>query len=498
MRKKIFTILMFMMIALFSFNAVYAETTVVVAQNADAKSMDPTASNDVPSHRVYLNIYDTLIERDTNMKLVPALAESWEQVDPLTLVLHLRKDVKFHNGDPLKASDVVFSLTRAKEAPSLMSFFYDVDKIEAVDENTVKITTKVPYGPLVNYLAHVGAGIMSEKAVTAGGSDYGQHPVGTGPFIFESWTSGDRIVLKANPDYYKGKPGVDSLTFRVIPEGTNRTIALETGEADIAYDIDPIDMDMVKNNPKLKADQNSAMSMTYLGFNTQRAPFDKKEVRQAIAYATDADSIINAVFLKAAKKANSPVSPNVFGYNKDAKLYIQNIAKAKELLAEAGYPNGFKARIWTNDKSVRKDTAVILQDQLKQIGIDVQIEILEWGSYLDRVAKGEHDMFILGWSSSADSDSAMYALFHSKNLGGAGNRTFYKNAKVDELLDKARESTVPEDRIKYYKELQNIIQEDLPMFALVYPDEITGMQKNIEGFVFHPEGTHYLAPITKK
>ena len=167
-------------------------------------------------------------------------------------------------------------------------------------------------------------------------------------------------------------------------------------------------------------------------------------------------------------------------------------------MAKAGYPNGFKARIWTNDKSVRKDTAVILQDQLKQIGIDVQIEILEWGSYLDRVAKGEHDMFILGWSSSADSDSAMYALFHSKNLGGAGNRTFYKNPKVDELLDKARESTVPEERIKYYKEIQDIIQEELPMFALVYPDEITGMQKNIEGFVFHPEGTHYLAPVTKK
>ncbi|WP_308008689.1 glutathione ABC transporter substrate-binding protein [uncultured Fusobacterium sp.] len=498
MNKKLLALLTMAVLTVSSFTLQAKDTKLVVAQNSDAKSLNPQISNDIPTHRVNINIYDRLIEKDKDMNLIPGLAESWEQADPLTLILKIRKGVKFHNGDPLTVGDVVFSLKKATEAPALMAYFGDLDKIEAVDENTVKITTKVPYGPLVNYLAHVGAGIMSEKAVTAGGSDYGQHPVGTGPFIFESWTSGDRIVLKANPDYYKGKPGVDSLTFRVIPEGTNRTIALETGEADIAYDIDPIDMDMVKNNPKLKADQNSAMSMTYLGFNTQRAPFDKKEVRQAIAYATDADSIINAVFLKAAKKANSPVSPNVFGYNKDAKLYTQNIAKAKELLAEAGYPNGFKARIWTNDKSVRKDTAVILQDQLKQIGIDVQIEILEWGSYLDRVAKGEHDMFILGWSSSADSDSAMYALFHSKNLGGAGNRTFYKNAKVDELLDKARESTVPEDRIKYYKELQDIIQEDLPMFALVYPDEITGMQKNIEGFVFHPEGTHYLAPITKK
>ena len=136
---------------------------------------------------------------------------------------------------------------------------------------------------------------------------------------------------------------------------------------------------------------------------------------------------------------------------------------------EKQYPNGFKAKIWTNDKSVRKDTAVILQDQLKQIGIDVQIEILEWGSYLDRVANGEHEMFILGWSSSADSDSALYALFHSKNLGGAGNRTFYENKRVDELLDKARYSSNEEERTKAYHEVQNILQEDLPHYTLVYP-----------------------------
>ena len=496
MKKKLSIIFFLLTMLLLSVN-IYAEMNVTVAQNADAKTLDPTASNDVPSHRVTLQIYDTLVERDHG-KLVPGLAESWTQVDPLTLDVKIRKNIKFHNGDPLTVGDVVFSLQKAKDAPSMMSFYSDIDKIEAIDDETVRITTKKPFGPLVNYLAHKGAGIMSEKVVKAAGDNYGQHPVGTGPFMFDSWVSADRIVLKANPDYYKGKPAIDTLIFRVIPEGVNRTIALETKEADIAYDIDPIDHDMVKNHSNLALFQKPALTMNYLGFNTEKAPFDKKEVRQAIAYAIDMNSMIGAVYLGAASKANSPVSPDVFGYNKDTKGYEYNVAKAKELLAQAGYPNGFKARIWTNDKSVRKDTAVILQDQLKQIGIDVQIEILEWGSYLDRVAKGEHDMFILGWSSSADSDSAMYALFHSKNLGGAGNRTFYKNPKVDELLDKARESTVPEERIKYYKEIQDIIQEDLPMFALVYPDEITGMQKNIEGFVFHPEGTHYLAPVTKK
>ena len=189
------------------------------------------------------------------------------------------------------------------------------------------------------------------------------------------------------------------------------------------------------------------------------------------------------------------VSPNVFRYNTDAKLYTQNIAKAKELLTKAGYPNGFKARIWTNDKSVRKDTAVILQDQLKQIGIDVQIEVLEWGSYLDRVAKGEHDMFILGWSSSADSDSAMYALFHSKNLGGAGNRTFYKNPKVDELLDKAKMTTDPEERKKLYEEIQLLIVDDAPDIMLYNRILAVGAQKNIKGLNIHPVTLHDFSTV---
>ncbi len=184
-----------------------------------------------------------------------------------------------------------------------MSFFYDVDKIEAVDENTVKITTKKPFGPLTNYLAHKGAAILNEKAVKAAGNDYGQQPIGTGPFIFDSWRSGDKVILKANPNYFKGKPAIDTLVFRVIPEGVNRTISLETKEADIAYDIDPVDLRMVKEHSGLNLIQEPAMNINYLGFNTKKAPFDNKLVRQAIAYAVDRQSIIDAVYLGAANEA---------------------------------------------------------------------------------------------------------------------------------------------------------------------------------------------------
>lgn len=495
MKKKLSMIFLLLVMALLSVN-IYAETTVTVAQNADAKTLDPTASNDVPSHRVTLQIYDNLVDRDHG-KLVPGLAESWTQVDPLTLDVKIRKNIKFHNGDPMTVGDVVFSLQKAKDAPSMMSFYSDIDKIEAIDDETVRITTKKPFGPLVNYLAHKGAGIMSEKAVKAAGDNYGQHPIGTGPFMFDSWVSADRIVLKANPDYYKGKPAIDTLVFRVIPEGVNRTIALETKEADIAYDIDPIDHDMVKHHSNLTLLQKSALTMNYLGFNTEKAPFNKKEVRQAIAYAIDMDSMIAAVYLGAASKANSPVSPEVFGYNKDTKGYDYNVAKAKELLAQAGYPNGFKAKIWTNDNGIRRDTAVILQDQLKQIGIDATIEILEWGSYLDRLIRKEHDMFLLGWTPSPDADSALYALFHSKNHGSSGNRTYFTNQRMDQLLDMGRESTVPEDRINYYKEAQDIVQEEVPMLVLVYPYDNVGLQKTIKGFILDAESEHRLIYVSK-
>ena len=255
---------------------------------------------------------------------------------------------------------------------------------------------------------------------------------------------------------------------------------------------------MVRNHPDLKLLQKPALTMNYVGFNTTKPPFDKKEVRQAIAYAIDLQSMVDAIYLGAATPASSPVAPAVFGHNKDLKVRKQDIAKAKELLAQAGYPNGFKAKIWTNNNNVRKDTAVILQDQLKQIGIDVEIELLEWGAYLDRLANREHDMFLLGWTPSPDGDSAMYAVFHSKNHGSAGNRMWYTNAKVDECLDKGRESTVPEEREAAYKEAQAIIMDEVPLIPLVWPDNNAGIQKNIKGFELDLENQHKLYPVSKE
>ena len=393
---------------------------------------------------------------------------------------------------------MVFTLNRDKVAPAVMTFFKDIDNVEAIDDYTVKITTKEPFGPLLGYLSHKSGCIVSEKALKEAGDNYAHHPIGTGPYQFVKWRFGDRVILKANPDYFGGKPETENLIFRVITEGTNRTIALETGEVDISYDIEPMDAQFIKSNPDLVLKERAAIGINYLGFNNKKAPFDKKEVRQAIAYAIDMDSIINAVYLGGAKMADSPIPPGVPGHTYTGKNYVHNIEKAKKLLKEAGYPNGFKAKLSLNDKNVVKDVAVIIQDQLKQVGIDIEIEVMEWGAYLDKLGRGEQDLFILGWVSAPEPDVCLYALFHSSNIGSAGNRIFYENPKVDELLDKGRTTTVQEDRDRYYKEAQEILQEELPMYVMSYPFKNAATQKNIKNFYLDIENKHRLDRVIKE
>lgn len=469
-----------------------ANDTLVVAQGADAKTLDPHATNDQPSSRVGAQIYNKLVDQDENMNIIPSLAESWEQVDPVTTVFHLRKGVKFHNGEPLKASDVKFTLDRMKQSPSVQHIIGTVESVEVIDDNTVQIKTKQPFGALLSHLAHTAASILNEKAVTEAGGAYGQHPVGTGPYKFVNWQSGDRIILEANPDYYAGEAPTKNVIFRSVPEGTNRTIGLETGEIDIAYDIEPIDKEMVKNHKKLNLIEQPSLSTTYIGFNAKKdGPLANVKVRQAIAYTLDVNPIIEAVYNGAAERANSPIGPKVFGYNPDAKSYDMDIAKAKELLKEAGYPNGFKIKIWTNDNPVRRDIATIAQDQLRAAGIDATIELLEWGAYLDGTSRGEHDMFLLGWVSvTGDADYGLYPLFHSTQHGGAGNRSFYSNPEVDKLLEAGRVASSADERKDLYFKAQEIIQEEVPIYTLVYGTQNVGTQKNVEGFSMHPAGHH--------
>ena len=219
-------------------------------------------------------------------------------------------------------------------------------------------------------------------------------------------------------------------------------------------------------------------------------------MRRAVALAVDLDEIIDGIYDGFGTPAAGPLSPDTFGFDEDLKPMEANLDEAKKLLKEAGLEDGFKTTIWTNDEQQRVDTAIYLQNQLKQLNIDVAIEQMEWGAFLDKTAQGEHDMYILGWSNPVgDADYGLYALFHSKNKGDPGNRSFYENPEVDRLLDEGRQETDPEKRLAIYKEVQQIIAEDQPMVFIHHKDYLLGVSNAIEGFDINMAGKYQLRDV---
>lgn len=503
-KKKILWLLITMLVLSFTLagcgaGATKDKDTLVVAQGADAVTLDPHGTNDQPGSRVSKQIYNTLVFATEEMELVPALAKSWEQIDLLTWEFKLVEGVKFHNDEELKASDVKFTFERMIDSPTVAHILGPVSEIEIIDEYTVRLITSEPFAPLLAHLTHTACSILNEKAVTDEGEDYGQKPVGTGPFKFVDWKLGDKIILERFDDYFKGAASVEKVVFKNVPEGTSRTMGLETGEIDIAYDVEPVDKDRVKEHERLKLIEAPSFSSQYLGYNTRKAPFDDIKVRQAINHAVDVQDIINTVLNGGGKIATSPLTGAIFGANNDIEGYDYDVKKAKALLAEAGYADGFTTTIWTNDSPLRASIAEIVQAQLKEVGIEAKIEVVEWSAYLARTSAGEHDMFILGWTTvTGDADYGLYALYHSSQHGSAGNRTFYSNPEVDKLLDIGRTEPEEQKRLEAYRKAQEIIVEEAPQLFLYFAKDNVGIQKNVEGFKLHPAGHHSLYNVSFK
>lgn len=464
--------------------------SLVIAQGAHPASLDPHQSNDQPSSRVNKQIYEPLVAATVDMEIVPAIAESWEPIDDTTWQFNIREGVKFHNGDELTANDVKFSLERMLASPEVAHIVAALSSVEVEDDYTVILETSEPFAPILAHLSHSAASIFSEAAVTAAGDNYHNEPVGTGAYKFVSQEAGDSVTLERFDDYWGEPADIKTVVFRNIPEGTNRTIGLETGEIDIAYEIEPIDKATVSEHDDLQLIEEAALSTQYIGFNVNKAPFDDINVRKAINHAINVEEIIEVVLEGSGTLANGPTNPSVFGYNEDLEGYEYDPDLAQELLEEAGAED-LNISLWTNDNPVRVRIASIVQEQLRLVGITVDIEQVEWSAYLERTGAGEHDMFILGWTTvTGDADYGLYALFHSTQHGGAGNRTFFDNAEVDSLLDTGRTSVDEAERLEAYAKAQEIIVEEAPQIFLYYDTQNVGIQNYVTGFELHPAGHH--------
>ncbi|EEX47894.1 ABC transporter substrate-binding protein [Jonquetella anthropi] len=494
MSKKFFALLAGM--CLFAGAAWAKGDTLTVANIYDAKSLDPVASNDVASAGVCIHIYDNLLTITNDNKLVPQLATKWEQIDPKTFKFYLRQGVKFHNGEPFTANDVVYTVNRAKsDVGAAMKQYTDpIDSVEKIDDYTVVFHLKYPYTPFVMTLTHMWGGIVNKKAVEAAGDSYGMNPVGTGAFKFVSWAKNDRITLERNDDYWGDKPAYKTLVMRSISEDNSRTIALESGDVDIAYQISPMDIQRVEENPDLEIHRVNTTSITYLGMNCSKKPLDDVRVRQAIWYALDVPTIHDAAWHGVGSIPKSAISPEILYSATDLPQYTLNVEKAKELLKEAGVQLPLHIELWTNELQQRQDMAQMIQAYLKAVDIQVDIKVLEWGAYLSGLTEKKHDMYILGWSASVpDPDVAVYGVLASK---GPSNYTYFSDPTLDELLEKGRQLPSGDERQATYHKAQEEIHKQAPWVYLHLSEDAQGAQKYVKNFFPSPISYTRLTGVT--
>ncbi|WP_326124439.1 glutathione ABC transporter substrate-binding protein [Metasolibacillus meyeri] len=488
------------------------ETTggdLVLATLSDAANLDPHLSTDVPSASVLSNITEGLVKKNENDEIVGSLAKSWEAIDDLTWEFKLVEGVKFHDGENFNAEVVKKNFARLLDpdiAAPRAFLFESIKEVEVVDDYTVRIHTHYPFAPLINHLNHpVGvmispAQIDADYESIAAGNPAGQlvnekGPIGTGFMKFDYWTAGTEIKLVNNQDYWGQKAFVDSITIKVIPESATRVAELETGNAHIIEPIQPNEVALVEASVN-SVDVSSGSSLSYIGFNVEKEPFSDVRVRQAISMLVDQQMIIDGIYDGFGEAAIGPLAPNVYGYDATLQPLTYNVEKAKELLADAGFADGFKTTIWTNDNPQRQNIAIMLQEELRQVNIDAAIEVVEWGAYLAKTGAGEHDMFILGLSNPVgDADYFLTQLFHSKNKGDSGNRTFYENAEIDALLDQAREEIDATKRLALYKELQDRLIEEAPMVYVHHQAYLSGVSEKIEGYWINDSGHHKLQNV---
>ena len=470
----------------------------VIGQAADVSALDPQLSNAIASVSVYGNMFDTLTRIDENNTVVPHLAESWEQVNDTTTVFHLRKDVTFSNGEKLTSADVAFTIERVIDSPYVSYALDFIDHVEATDEYTVTVYTKEAFGPILAHFSIPYTGIVPKSEVEKDEAAFSAHPIGSGAYRLVEWKPGDRVTLEANETYFLGAPSIKHVTVRIMPENSQRFIALEAGEIDIAYDIAPNDVQKAEKNDKLQVINQESMAVMYLTVNQSKGgPLADANVRKAMELAIDKQAIIDAVAYGYGSQAASVAPPICIGYSDNIKPAQYDLEQAKEYMAKSGYPDGFTCKLWTSDDSIRIEASNIIQNQLAQINIDAKVEILEDGTLLSALDQGDHDLVYERWTTdSGDAYYTLYALYNSTCTPYEGNDAFYVNPAVDQYIQEARQMFDIAQRTEKFEQVYAAAAEDLPYIPVYYPYNSVAMSTRVQGFTLNPNGAHQLRLIS--
>jgi peptide/nickel transport system substrate-binding protein len=491
----------------------------VVAEAADVIALDPVLVTDSESVQVGELIYEGLVGwRAGTTDIDPQLAERWEvSPDGRTWTFHLRDHVAFHDGTPVDADAVVFSLERLLDPkhPSFVgkdvagywrTMLKDVDTVIAKDPRTVEIFVKQPYAPLLADLAKYP--IVSPTAVKRWGDAFKDHPIGTGPFKFESWKPGEQIVVHRFEGYWGKAPALERVVFQVVVDARQRLIELESGSVDLATSILPDETSFVELHPDLQLYRATANDVSYLAFNTQHPPFDDARVRRAANYAINKAPIVELAYSGHATAADGPLPPQQWGYHAPATRYDYDPKKARELLIEAEKAGTFDPnRVY---KLYAPSTprpyapspervARFLQGGLEQVGIHTELVLAPYLEHRAAIERGDHDMCLFGWvGDTGDPDNFLYVLFSSDNAGpDAQNVAFYRNPEVDRLLARAQATSDERTRTALYADVQDRIAADAPWVPITHSELVVAGRSELEHVTISPTGHPIFAEIRR-
>ncbi len=472
-----------------------------VAVASTFTTMDPYDANDTLSQNAVRSFYEGLFRMDKDMVLKPVLAESYEaSADGLTYVVKLRPGIKFHDGVPFDAAAVKANFDRVSNPENHLkryTLYKNIAKTEVVDALTVKFTLHEPFSAFINQLGHPSAAMISPKTLEKGNQEAAFHPVGTGPFIFEEWKQTDYLKVKKNPNYWRaGYPKVDGIEWIPVVENNTRAAMIQTGEAHFAYPMPFEQVKQLEGKPGIVINKSDSIVHRYMSMNVNFKPFDNVKVRQAINYAINKEALCKVAFNGYAIPAEG-VIPKGVAYNVKLGPWPYDPKKARELLKEAGYPNGFTTTLWSayNHTTAQK-VIQFLQQQLQAVGIHAEVRALEAGQRTSLVESAPDPkaapvrLYYIGWSSSTgEADWAIRPLLATESHPPrSGNTAYYSSPVVDKALRDALNTTDEAKKTEFYKIAQEQIWKDAPWAFLVTEVNVSASRDNLTGFYIMPDG----------
>ena len=500
-------------LAVLSAGPAFAAKDVVFAVASQFTTTDPYDANDTLSQAMAKSFYEGLYGFDKDMKLIPVLAESYEvSKDGLVYTIKLKKGIKFHDGTDFKADAVKVCLDRVTNPENKLKRYglynNNIAKVEAVDDYTARITLKTPFSPFINQLAHPSTVMISPTALKKwGNKDVAFHPVGTGPFEFVEWKQTDYLKVKKFDGYWrKGYPKVDTITWKPVVDNNTRAALMQTGEAHFTFPVPYEVAEVLKSKPDLEVVAAPSIVLRYLAMNNLQKPLDNPKVRQAINYAINKEALAKVAFAGYATVAEG-VAPQGVEFAVKIGPWPYDVAKAKALMKEAGYPDGFETELWSgyNHTTAQKVTQ-FLQQQLQQIGIRTKITLLEAGQRVERVESWQDPatapirLYYIGWSTSTgEADWALRPLLYGDSWPPKlSNNAYYKNPKFDTDIKNAQLTTDTTERAKLYKDAQEIAWSDAPWAPLVVEKLLSAHNKKLSGVYVIPDASFNFTEIDLK